>query len=105
MRKKQERGCHGRANRCGCRSSELRVTLRPAPGPNRRRNATRKDRAAFHPALEIDTQIARRAIARLRLALQATRADRLQVPIECWSERAQFWRRFFAGLLNHGQRV
>src|SRR6266496_5693147 len=103
MRKEQERGCHGRANRCGCRSSKHRVTLRPAPGPHRRRNPTRKDRAAFQPAFEINSQIAGRAIARLRLALQATRADRLQVPIECWSERSQFRRRLFTGLLNHGQ--
>src|SRR5439155_18994500 len=88
-----------------CRSSKLRVALRPAPGPHRRRNTTRNDRAAFQPAFEIDSQIACRAVARLRLALQATRADCLQVAIQRWSERAQFRSGLFAGLLNHGQSV
>src|SRR5205823_1798389 len=70
-----------------------------------RRNATRNDWAAFQPAFEIDSQIACRAVARLRFALQTTRADCLQVAIERRYYRAQFRRRFFAGLLNHGQSV
>src|SRR5947199_2274820 len=45
------------------------------------------------------------AIARLRLALQTACADCLQVAIERRYERAQFRRRFFAGLLNHSQSV
>src|SRR5437868_450592 len=105
MRKEQERGGHGRANRCSGRSSKLGVTLRPAPGPHRRRNAARNDRAPFQPAFEIDSQSACGAIARLRLALQTARADCLQIAIERGYERAQFRRRFFAGLLNHGQSV
>src|SRR5205807_5437679 len=62
-------------------------------------------RTSFQPTFEIDSQVACGAIAHLWLALQATRADRLQVAIQCRRERAQFGRRLFAGLLNHGQSV
>src|SRR6516162_4558472 len=103
--KEKDRGCSTKAERHDRGSSKLRVTLQPAPRPYRRRNTTRSDRAPFQPAFEIGSQITCRAIARLRLALQAMRADRFQITIQCRRERAQLRCRIFAGLLDHSQSV
>src|SRR5262249_29439793 len=105
MRKEQERCCASRTKCCDRRSSKLGITLCPAPGSYRRRNATRNDRPPLPPAFELRGQLACSTISRLSLALQTTRVDRLQISIECRCKRAQFRCRVFAGLLNYRQRV
>src|SRR4029450_8857497 len=60
---------------------------------------------AAEPAFQIGCEVSGGLVARFWITSETTCTNRLQIPIQRWCQRAQFWRLRFRRLTNHGNRI
>src|SRR4029453_12136905 len=60
---------------------------------------------AAEPAFQIGCEVSGGLVARFWITSETTCTNRLQIPIQRWCQRAQFWRLRFRRLANHGNRI